>query len=112
MRSWRSAVTLLGAVVLLAGCASTATTPPTAPTFSSPAASSPAVSSPAPSGLPTGTHWLIAASAVSKLDDIAGPSVVARYLDGPQTTIITSRNIPASLAGWQVNFALDTRSLQ
>jgi hypothetical protein len=107
MRRWRSAVTLLGAAVLLAGCASTATTQPTAP-----ASSSPPASSPSPSGLSTGTHWLIAASAVSKLDDIAGPTVVARYLDGPQTTIITSRNIPASLADWHVNFALDTRSLQ
>jgi hypothetical protein len=107
MRSWRSAVTLLGAAILLAGCASTATTPPAAPTFSSPAASSAA-----PNGLSTGTHWLIAASAVSKLDDVAHPAVVARYLDGPQTTIITSRNIPASLADWHVNFALDTRSLQ
>lgn len=104
MRRWRSAVTLLGAAVLMAGvlmagCASTATTGPASP--------SPSVRAQA-----TGTRWLIAASAVSKLDDAAGPAVVARYLDGPQTTIITGREIPATLADWHVNFALDTRSLQ
>jgi hypothetical protein len=107
MTRWRSAVTLLGAAVLMASCGSTATTQPTAPASSSSSASSPSVSP-----LSTGTHWLIAASAVSKLDDIAGPAVVARYLDGPQTMIITGRNIPADLADWHVNFALDTRSLQ
>jgi hypothetical protein len=111
MRRWRSAVTMLGAAVLMAGCAATTTTQPTAPA-SATQPTAPASSSPSVSVLPTGTRWLIAASAVSKLDDIAGPTVVARYLDGLQTTIITGRNIPASLTDWHVNFALDTKSLQ
>jgi hypothetical protein len=45
------------------------------------------------------------------LNNAAGPAVVARYLDGPQTTVIISGAIPPSLAGWHVKFALDARSL-
>jgi hypothetical protein len=102
MRRWLFATMAVSAAALVAGCTSAGTSQPTTPVSSSPSVGA----------LSTGTHWLIAASAVSKLDAIAGPAVVARYLDGPQTTIITGRNIPASLAGWGVNFALDARSLQ
>jgi hypothetical protein len=45
------------------------------------------------------------------LDDVAGPAVVARYLAGPQTTVIVNAAIPSGLAGWHVTFAVDTRSL-
>src|SRR6516162_2858654 len=102
MRRWPLAAVMLGAAVVVAGCTSMATTQPAAPASSSPPARAPS----------TGTHWLIAASAITKLDDIAGSAVVARYLDGSQTTIITGHTIPPSLAGWHVNFALDTKSLQ
>lgn len=45
------------------------------------------------------------------LDNAAGPAVVARYLNGPQTTVILSGAIPPDLASWHVKFALDARSL-
>jgi hypothetical protein len=102
MRRWRSAVMAASTAALIAGCTSTGTTQPTIPVPSLTSAGT----------LSTGTHWLIAASAISKLDGIVGPAEVARYLDGPQTTVITRRAIPALVAGWHVNFALDTRSLQ
>jgi hypothetical protein len=38
--------------------------------------------------------------------------VAARYLNSPLTTIITGRNISASLENWRAAFAFDTRSLQ
>lgn len=102
MRRWLSAAMAVGAVALIGGCTSAQTTPPAPP------ASSPPPVRP----VSTGTHWLIAASAISKLDAVAGPAVVARYLDGSQTTVITGPAIPSFLAEWHVNFALDTRSLQ
>lgn len=102
MKSWRLGAMLASAALLIAGCTSAGSTQTAAPVLSSPSASAP----------PAGPHWLIAASAISKLDDIAGQAVVARYLDGPQTTIIVGRTIPASLADWHVRFALDARSLR
>ena len=102
MRRWACAAVAIGAAALIGGCTSTGTTQPTAPVSSSPPVSI----------VSTGTRWLIAASAISKLDEAAGSAVVARYLDGSQTTIITGPAIPAFLADWHVNFALDTRSLQ
>ncbi|HEV2378144.1 MAG TPA: hypothetical protein VGS19_39015 [Streptosporangiaceae bacterium] len=59
----------------------------------------------------TGTHWIIAASAVGRLEQAAGPAFVAQYLDGPQTTILSPRVVPAALASWHVAFAYDTQSL-
>jgi hypothetical protein len=56
-------------------------------------------------------RWLIGTSAIIKLESIASPATVARYLDGPQTTVITPSTIPSGLASWHVVFALDTRSL-
>jgi hypothetical protein len=53
----------------------------------------------------------MAGSAVSKLEGITSSVTVASYLDGPQTTILTSSTIPSDLSGWHVTFALDTRSL-
>jgi hypothetical protein len=77
-----------------------------------PSASASAQPSSAASPASTGTtHWLIGTSGISKLDGVAGPGTVARYLDGPQTTVITTASIPSSVAGWHVTFALDTRSL-
>jgi hypothetical protein len=106
MRNWRLAAVSAGAAVLIAGCTSAGTTQSTVPAPST-------LSSSLPASTPSaGIRWLIAASAISKLDDIADPAVVARYLDGAQTTIVTSRTIPDFLAGWHVHFALDTRSLQ
>jgi hypothetical protein len=57
------------------------------------------------------THWLIGTSGITKLEQLAGSAAVARYFDGPQTTVITPSTIPSSLASWHVIFALDTRSL-
>jgi hypothetical protein len=91
----------VGITALIAGCSATGTTSTVT-----------ASSSPSAHYLSTGTHWLIAASAISKLDEAAGSAVVARYLNGPQTTIIVGRTIPASLEAWRVNFALDTRNLR
>jgi hypothetical protein len=56
-------------------------------------------------------HWLIGTSGLSKLEAFAGSAAVARYLDGPQTTLITPSSIPSGLASWHVVFALDTTSL-
>lgn len=102
----RRAAAVVGAAALAAaamtGCGSAATSPPPATLPSGPPASA------APGGQP---HWLISASAITMLDNAAGPAVVARYLDGPQTTVIISGAIPPNLAGWHVKFALDTRSL-
>lgn len=99
-----AAALVIGAAALVTACSSAVTTQPSAP--------APAPAPPSASPVSTGTHWLIAASAISKLDEAAGWAAVARYLDGPQTTIITGPAIPASLAGWRVTFALDTKSLQ
>jgi hypothetical protein len=99
---------VLGAALLIAavaGC-TTAHTPPsqgTAPPSSSPSGPVTPVS--------TGTDWIMAGSAVSKLEGITSSVTVASYLDGPQTTILTSSTIPSDLSGWHVTFALDTRSL-
>jgi hypothetical protein len=92
-RAWAAAV--LGAAVLIAGC--------------SPGSPQGSASPSAP--VSTGTDWLIAASAVSRLEALAGPAAVQDYLDGPQTTVITGSTIPAGLSGWHVAFALDARSL-
>ncbi len=92
----------VSAAVLIAGCASAGTTRPPA---------IPASSSHPVGGVQARTHWLIAASAISQLDNVAGQAVVASYLDGPQTTVIIGRTIPAALKDWHVHFALDTRSL-
>ena len=102
MRRCRAAAMAVSAAVLIVGCTSTWIPQPTAPVSSSPSVSTPS----------TGTHWLISASAISKLNDIPGSAMVARYLNGPQTTVIIGRTIPTSLADWHTNFALDTRSLQ
>jgi hypothetical protein len=102
MRRWRYAAVAVSAALLIAGCTSAATRPPTVSESASPSASATF----------TGTRWLIATSAITKLDDLVGPTVVARYLDGPQTTIITDRTIPAFLTDWHANFALDTKSLE
>jgi hypothetical protein len=91
--------TLVAGIAGIAGCSTSGTSSP-------PPASPPASSAP-----PTSTHWLIAASAVSKLEAADGTAAVARYLDGPQTTIITPAAIPSGLASWNVTFALGTRSL-
>jgi len=53
----------------------------------------------------------MAGSAVTKLEGITSSATVASYLDGSQTTILTSSTIPSDLTGWHVTFALDTRSL-
>jgi hypothetical protein len=108
MRRFRFAAMVVSVTALIAGCTSTGTTrlPPSG-SSSPPVSSSPSVGS-----LSTGTRWLIAASAIGKLADVAGSAVVARYLDGPQTTIITGPDILASLANWDVHFALDAKSLK
>src|SRR5579875_3600236 len=102
MRGWRPVTMAVSAAVLIAGCASAGTTRPPA---------IPASSSHPVGGVQARTHWLIAASAISQLDNVAGQAVVASYLDGPQTTVIIGRTIPAALKDWHVHFALDTRSL-
>lgn len=102
MRRFRFAAMVVSATALIAGCTSTGTTRLPAPVSSSPSVGA----------LSTGTRWLIAASAIRKLNEVAGSAVVARYFDGSQTTIITGRAIPAFLADWDVHFALDARSLQ
>src|SRR5579871_5065239 len=113
MRKWGYAAMAVSAATLIVGCASTGTTRPGAPVSSSPrpaappGEATPVSSSPPPAAPPGGMHWLIVASAINKLDEAARPPVVARYLDGPQTTIIVGRTIPASLADWRVRFALD-----
>jgi len=91
-------------ISVIAGCGSSGTSRPQvpAPVSAGSIAVSPAV---------TATHWLIAGSAIAKLDGAAGQAVVARYLDGPQTTVITGSSIPSSLDGWHTAFALNTRSL-
>jgi hypothetical protein len=103
------AAAAVGAALLIAsiaGCSSATTSRPQTVT------ASPTTSVSAPvSPVSTGTHWLIAASAVTKLEQIAGSSTIANYLDGPQTTIITNNSIPADLSSWNVAFALDTKSL-
>lgn len=112
MRTPARAVSGLGAAVLIAvvaGCTSASTprsqgtAPPSSSSASSPSAPVSQVS--------TGTHWIIASSAVSKLEGITSSATVASYLDGPQTTVLTSSTIPSDLSGWHVTFALDTRSL-
>lgn len=104
----RRAAAIAGAAALAAGamtgCGSTATSRPPATLPATP----PASASASPGGQP---HWLISASAITMLDDAAGRAVVARYLNGPQTTVIISGAIPPNLASWHVKFALDTRSL-
>jgi hypothetical protein len=95
---WHGAALAIAVAALIVGCTSTSPSPPPA--------------SPQPTGsVSTGTHWILAASGLTLLEEVAGPAVVKRYLDGPQTTILTSSTIPASLASWNVTFALDTRSL-
>jgi hypothetical protein len=103
MRTRALAAVVLGASVLIAGCGPAATSPPPATPQGSAA--------PSASRLPTGTDWLIAGSALSQLEALAGPAAVERYLDAPQTTVITGSTIPAGLSGWHVAFAFDTRSL-
>lgn len=95
---WHGAALAIAVAALIAGCTSTTPSPPPA--------------SPQPTGsVSTGTHWMMAASGLTLLEEAAGPAVVKRYLDGPQTTIITSGTIPAGVASWNVTFALDTKSL-
>lgn len=65
-----------------------------------------------PSAPATGPHWLIAASAILRIDEAGGSAVAARYLNSPRTTIITGRNINVGLENWKAAFVLDTRSLQ
>lgn len=101
---------MVAAALVIAACSSAPTAQPPAPVSSSPPAS--VFSSPPVGTLSTSTHWLIAASAVSRLDEAVGSTVVARYLDGPQTTVIVGRAIPASVADWHVHFALDATSLR
>lgn len=87
----------------IVGCTSAGSSGPVATVPASPSASS--------GGAATGTHWLLAASGITQLEQVASRAVVKRYLDGPQTTVITSDTIPSGLRGWDVNFAVDTRSL-
>ena len=56
--------------------------------------------------------WMIAASAIRRIDAAGGATIVARYLNNPQTTIITGRNISPILRPWRVSFAFDARSLK
>jgi hypothetical protein len=98
---WRGAALAVAIAALIAGCTSA-----TSPTQTTPPPS------PQPTGsVSTGTHWMLAASGVTLLEQAGGTALVKRYLDGPQTTILTSSTIPANLARWNVTFALDTRSL-
>lgn len=103
MRARRWAALAACAAIVLAGC-------------SSPGSSSSSGGSAGHSQLPaasaTSPHWLIAASAILRIDAAGGSAVAARYLNSPQTTIITGRNISVSLENWRAAFALDTRSLQ
>jgi hypothetical protein len=99
MRARRCAALAICAAIVLAGCSH------------SQQAASPRPS-PLPAPLATSPHWLIAASAVLRIDAAGGSAVAARYLDIPQTTIITGRSISGSLEKWRAVFALDTRSLQ
>ena len=112
MRTRASAATVLAVALLIAvaSCSSATTSGPQSQASSSSPSSSASVSAPV-SPVSTGTHWLIAASAVSKLEGIASSATVESYLDGPQTTIITSSTIPSNLSGWQVAFAFDAKSL-
>jgi hypothetical protein len=107
-RAFPAAVLAALLTAMVAGCSSAGT-----PQSQGPAPSSSASAQPSSAATPasTGTHWLIGTSGISKLDEVAGPGTVARYLDGPQTTVITDASIPSSVAGWHVAFALDTRSL-
>jgi hypothetical protein len=96
----RCAALVIAAAAVITGCTSTSRPSSTPPSSAQPGGS-----------VSTGTHWMIAASGLTLLEEVSGPAVVKRYLDGPQTTIITSSVIPAGLASWNVAFALDTRSL-
>jgi hypothetical protein len=98
MRARRCAALAVCAAIVLAGCSH------------SQQAASPRYSR-LPAPLPTSPHWLIAASAVLKIDAAGGSAVATRYLDIPQTTIITGRSISGTLENWRAVFALDTRSL-
>jgi hypothetical protein len=111
VRSRACAFSVLGAallIVVVAGC--TTARAPRSQSTTLPLSSSSSPSAPV-SPVSTGTHWIIASSAVSKLEGITSPATVANYLDGSQTTVLTSSTIPSDISGWHVTFALDTRSL-
>ena len=97
MRARRWATLAACAAIMLAGCSS---------------AGGSAQPSQLPSAPASGPHWLIAASAILRIDEAGGSAVAARYLNSPLTTIITGRDISASLENWHAAFAFDTRSLQ
>jgi hypothetical protein len=102
MRARRCAALAICAAIVLAGCSQQGSSV-------KPGASG---HSRLPAPLATSPHWLIAASAILKIDAAGGSAVATRYLDIPQTTIITGRSISGSLDNWRAAFALDTRSLQ
>ncbi len=60
----------------------------------------------------TGPRWLIATSALAKLQSVAGIGFVTRYLDTPQTTIIVGEAGAGAFSAWHTSFALDVRSVQ